>query len=287
MVLRCLDRGESEKLRAMIGFDGRPDLAAGLRGALAGLLTVFPEHLAKPRPPTWFDGDELQRNDHFDAILRAHKKDRLAIPIQALRATGAPYHGFDFVHPRRLAWFVPSLLASWLDRAPGPGDAPFGALDLERIVGDATVVAGDSGLWTDEESLALQAFFRVALDAALETPLRLAPEPTFERPREDGVVVWSLCSPSVPLDVLRVANALRVPVDPLVNQWATDPSPLALDHLLEAVYDPHVASKHYLSYEAVADRLGEAFFEATDERQLRLSKAEVTVRRNIARRSDF
>ena len=101
------------------------------------------------------------------------------------------------------------------------------------------------------------------------------------------MVVWSLYSPSVPLDVLRVANALRVPLGPLVDQWATDPSPLALDHLLEAVYDPHIASKHYLSHESVAARLGEAFFEATDERQLRLSKAEATVRRNIARRSDY
>jgi hypothetical protein len=74
----------------------------------------------------------LVRNDHFDALLRAHKKDRLAIPIQALRATGAPYHGFDLVHPRRLAWFVPSLLASWLERAPGMAPEPtFGANDGE------------------------------------------------------------------------------------------------------------------------------------------------------------
>ena len=77
----------------MIGFDGRPDLAAGLRGALEGLLTVFPEHLAKPRPPTWFDGDELERNDHFDAILRAHKKDRLASTAVLSPSRPAASHG--------------------------------------------------------------------------------------------------------------------------------------------------------------------------------------------------
>lgn len=272
----------------MIGFDGDATLEAAVRASLVRLLDVFPEHLAKPRPPTWFDADELVRNDQFDAILRAHKKDRLAIPIQALRATGAPYHGFDFVHPRRLAWFVPSLLASWLDRAPGPAiERPFGASDLESIVGDAATGADDEWEWTDEEAAALAAFFETALAAALATNLAPAREPEIERPREDGVRVWSLHSPSVPLDVLRVARALRVPLEPLVLHWATDPDPLALDHLLEAVYDTTVQTKHYLSYEPVADRLGAAFFEATGERQLRLSKAEATVRRNIARREDY
>lgn len=269
----------------MIGFDGDPTRAAALRASLVRLLEVFPEHLAKPRPPTGFDADDLVRNDQFDAILRANKKDRLAIPIQALRATGAPYHGFDLVHPRRLAWFVPSLVASWLDRAQGPTtERPFGASDLELIVGDATTADGDEWAWTDDEAAALAAFCAAALAAALGTKLATPREPATERPREDGVRVWSLHSPSVPLDVLRVARALRVPLDPLVMQWAKEPTPLALDHLLEAVYDTTVPSKHFLSDEAVADRLGTAFFEATGERQARLSKAEATVRRNITRR---
>jgi hypothetical protein len=277
----------------MIGFDGDPTREAALRRSLVRLLEAFPEHLAKPRPPTWFDADELIRNDHFDAVLRAHKKDRLAIPIQALRATGAPYHGFDLVHPRRLAWFVPSLLASWLDRAPGMApEQTFGANDLESIVGDASIVGdgdgdGDEWEWTDDEAAALAAFFEAALAAALATELAPPREPDVERPREDGVRVWSLRSPSVPLDVLRVARALRVPLEPLVLEWAGDPATRALDHLLEAVYDPTAQAKHYLSHEAVADRLGAAFFEATGERQARLSKAEETVRRNIARREHF
>ena len=87
--------------------------------------------------------------------------------------------------------------------------------------------------------------------------------------------------------MLRVAAALRVPLGPLVVSWAEDPAPLAVDHLLEAVYDPTVQAKHYLSHEAVADRLGAAFFAATGGRQVRLSKAEATVRRNIARREHF
>jgi hypothetical protein len=270
----------------MIGFDGDQDRAADLRAALVRLLDVFPEHLAKPRPPTWFDADELARNDQFDAVLRAHKRDRLALPIQALRATGAPYYGFDHVHPRRLAWFVPSLLTSWLDRAPGHAEEPFGSSDIETIVGDATTEDGEDWEWTDDEAAVLASFFESALDAALSTPLASPRQPGIERPREDGVRVWSIHSPSVPLDVLRVARALRVPLDPLVTRWALDESPLALDHLLEAVYDTMLASKHFLSDEAVADRLGAAFFEASGERQIRLSKAEVTVRRNIARREE-
>lgn len=262
----------------MIGFDGDPGLEGALHVALVGLLAVFPEHLAKPHAPAPFEGHEIARNDQFDAILRAHKHERLAIPIQALRATGAPYHGFESMPARRFAWFVPSILSSWLERAPGPGEEPFGANDIEQMAGDVE--------WTEEEAAELDAFFATALDAALATPLREARAPEHERPLEDGVRVWSLHSPSVPLDVLRVARALGVDIDPLVVRWALDPSPLALDHLLEAVYDTVVASKHFLSHEAVAERLGSAFFEATGERQQRLSKAEVTVRRNIARRED-
>lgn len=271
----------------MIGFDGDPTRVAALRAALVGLLDVFPEHMPKPRPPAPFDGDELARNDHFDAVLRAHKRDRLDLPIQALRATGAPYYGFDRIHPRRLAWFVPSLLASWLGAGPGPGPGPFGAGDIEAIVLEATTEDGDDWEWTEQESAALDAFFEIALDAALATPLRAPRDSQNERPREDGVRVWSLHSPSTPLDLLRVARALRLSLEPLVVRWALDPSPLALDHLLEAVYDTTIASKHYLAHEAVADRLGAAFFDATGERQVRLSKAERTVRRNIARREDF
>lgn len=260
----------------MKGFDGDPQLEGHLCASLASLLGVFPEHLARPQPPTWFEPDELVKNAQFDAILRAHKRDRLTIPIQALRATGAPYHGFDRMPARRVAWFVPSLLAAWLDRAPGAAEAPFGASDLEDLALDTD--------WTEDERAALDRFFEAALDAALATPLPPASEPERPRPLEDGVRVWSLHSPSVPLDVLRVAKALGVSREPLVTRWALDPSPLAVDHLLEAIFDTTVASKHHLSHEAVADRLDEAFFEAAGERQLRLSKAEATVRRNLLRR---
>lgn len=227
-------------------------------------------------------------NERFDAILRAYKRDRLALPIQALRATSAPYHGFVRIAPRRLAWFVPALLASWLERAPGPAEGPFAASDIEAIVADAddATEPTEAWSWTDMEAEALAAFFEAALDAALVTPLPPPRDPPLERPLEDGVRVWSRCFPSVPLDVLRVARALRVPLEPLVIRWALEPAPRALDHLLEAAYDPTLASKHYLAHEAIADRLGEAFFEATGERQLRLSKAEATVRRNIRRRED-
>lgn len=268
----------------MNGFDGAEHRAAALRAALVGLLDVFPQHLPKPQHPTWFEADELLRNEQFDAILRVHKKDRLTIPIEALRATGAPYHGFDHMHPRRLAWFVPSLLASWLDGAPSRSGDTFGASEIEDV---AQNVAEDDWEWTTEEHAALEAFFVHALDAALATPLRPAREPAVARPLEDGVRVWSLHSPSVVLDVLRVARALQVSVGPLVYRWTLDDTPLALDHLLEAVYDTVIPAKHLLALESVADRLGDAFFGASGERQQRLSKAEATVRRNIARREDW
>lgn len=277
-------------MRVVIGFDGDPVQETRLRAALVGLLDVFPQHLAKPRPPSGketFDRNELAQNDHFDAILRGHKKDRLSIPIQALRAASTRYYGFDHIHPRRLAWFLPSILAAWLDRAPGPTDEPFGPSDIEAIAAEATDEDEGDWDWTVDEHAALAAFFEFALDAALATPLEEAREPAIERPREDGIRVWSLHSPSVPLEVLRVARALNVPLEPLVVRWSFDPSPLALDHLLEAVYDTTLASKHYLSHEAVAERLDSAFFEASGERQIRLSKAEATVRRNILRREDF
>ena len=268
----------------MRGFEGDPGRMAALRAALVGLLDVFPQHLPKPQHPTWFEADELVRNEQFDAILRAHKKDRLAIPIEALRATGSPHHGFERMHPRRLAWFVPSLLASWLDRAPSRTHDAFGADEIEDI---AANVADDDWELTHAEADALEAFFLLALDAALATPLPPAREPALARPLEDGVRVWSLHSPSVLLEVLRVARALRVSVGPLVYRWTEDPTALALDHLLEAVYDTVIPAKHLLAWESVADRLGEAFFHATGERQQRLSKAEATVRRNIARRDDW
>lgn len=268
----------------MKGFDGDPARRAALCAALEGLLEVFPQHLPKPQHPTWFEAEELVKNEQFDTILRAHKKNRLAVPVEALRATGSPHHGFELLHPRRLAWFVPSLLASWLDGAPSRTRELFGADEIEDI---AANVVDEDWEWTGEEAEALEAFFVLALDAALATPLRPAREPAFERPLEDGVRVWSLHSPSVLLDVLRVAKALRVSTGPLVYRWTEDRTALALDHLLEAVYDTVTPSKRLLAWESVAERLGAEFFGATGERQARLSKAEATVLRNVARREDW
>ena len=270
----------------MIGFDGDPPRAADLRAALCDVLAAFPEHLAKARPTVPFEAEEMAQNELFDAIVRAHKKDRLGLPIQALRVAGAPAHGFSHMHLRRFAWFVPALLASWIDAAPGPSSAPFGPGDLETMLADVDTDHED-GAWTDEEAASLEAFFDAALVAALATALSPERAPARERPAEDGVRVWSLRSPSAPLEVMRVARAFGVPLEPLVIQWALEPTEQALDHLLEAVFDTEIASKHFLSHEAVADRLGEGFFEASGERAQRLSKAEATVRRNIARRGDY
>jgi hypothetical protein len=265
----------------LVGFDGDAEKAARLREALLEVARVFPEHVAKSRPPTWFDPEEIARNDQFDAIVRAHKKDRLALPIQALLRTGATYHNFDLMHARRLAWFVPTLLSAWLDRAGGDVSAD----DIERIFESTQIVEGSDWEWSDDETAALTSFFSAALDAALATPLPPRREPG--RPLEDGVQVWSFHAPSVPLEVLRVAQTMRVEIDSLVLAWTDCEGPLALDHLVEAIFDPTTSAKHRLSHESVADRLGEAFFDATGERAVRLSKAEKNVRRWIARRAEW
>lgn len=262
----------------MIGFEGDPERVARLRDVLAGLVAAFPEHLAKSQPPTWFEPHEIAQNDQFDAIVRAHKKDRLGLPIQALLRVGSPHHNFELMPLRRLAWFVPALLGGWLDRATGD----VRVTDLERICESTAEVEGGWWAWTEEEDAALSSFFDAVLDAALATPLPPARAP--ERPLEDGLQVWSFHAPSVPLEVLRAARALRVATEPLVLAWVNAETPLAGDHLLEAVFDPTAPAKHWLAEEPVADRLADAFFDATGERAIRLSKAEKHVRRWIARR---
>lgn len=279
----------------MIGFEGDGgDQAwrARVHEALAVVLGTFPEHVDKPKHPTWFEPHEIAENELFDAIVRSHKKNRLALPMRAVLGVGAPYHGFSMMHARRLAWFVPSMLAAWLDRGVEWELSDFTTYDLERITAGTEIVAGDSWAWTDEETAALATFFDAALSAALATPLRAASPASAAareraRPREDGIDVWSRYAPSVPLDVIRAARALRVEIEPLVAAWVSAPSALALDHLLEAVFDPTVPAKRFLADERVADRLGDAFFTAEGERALRLSKAEVHVRRWIVRREDM
>lgn len=268
------------RLARVIGLDGDADRVARVRQALATVARVFPEHLAKPQPPTWFEPHEIAQNEQFDAIVRAHKKDRLALPIQALLRTGATYHNLDQMHLRRLAWFVPSLLAAWLDRDETAVDAD----EISRIFESTALVEGAYWAWTEDEAAALADFFGGAIHAALATAL--PPERAPARPPENGLHVWSRHAPSVPLQILRLARAMHVAEEPLVSAWVDEETPLALEHLLEAVFDPTVAAKRYLAHEIVADRLADAFFAATGDRALRLSKAEVHVRRWIARRED-
>lgn len=269
------------------GWGGDEACLALVEERLALVLATFPEHLDKARPPTWFEPEDIAKNDHFDAILRAHKRNRLAVPVKALLGAGARYHGFENMHLRRLAWFVPSLLAAWLDR-PGHDDPALPTRDLERICASTAEVEGAWWAWTDDEAAALATFFDAVLSASLATPLPPAREPDAPRPLEDGIRVWSLHAPSTPLDTLFGARALRVPLEPLVIAWVNAEDALALDHLLEAVFDPTVPAKKVLAEESVAERLADAFFETEGERALRLSKAEKHVRRWISRREqDF
>lgn len=212
---------------------------------------MFPQYLAKPRCPTWFDSEEVRRNDHFDAIVRAHKKDRLTIPIAALQATGSPYHDFHLMHLRRLAWFVPSLLSMWLE------DGSSGLFTIETIEGilrDTAIVEGADWRWLSEEEAALGSFFDAALRAALATPVE----------HSAGRAV----------ETLRVAAAMHIPVTPLIEVWMGEHTELAEEHLLAALADQQHDARCLLVHEKTVERLREAFFRADGVRARGLSAAE-------------
>lgn len=245
----------------MYGFAGETSRAEELATELHRLLAVFPRYIAKPITPTWFDPDEVRRNEQFDAILRAHKKDRLALPIAALQATGSTYHNFSWMHLRRLAWFVPSLLSTWLEEVPTPSD-PFArttnaVFTIERILGDTAIVERHDWKWTSEEEAALASFFDAALRAALATPLET--------------------SAGRAVETLRVAAAMHIPVTPLVEAWMNERTELAEEQLLAALTGQPWDARRLLVHEKTVGRLRDAFFGANGLRAARLSDAEALV----------
>src|SRR5262249_50706578 len=144
----------------------------------------------------------------FDAIVRAHEKERLAMPIAALEASGAPYHNFLFMHLRRLAWFVPSLLSMWLD-------APPALTTIGPILRAAAGLEVDAWRWEPREEAALGSFFDVVLRAVLATPVEAAAGRA--------------------LETVRLAAAMHVSVTPLLETWMSERATLAEDHLLAAL----------------------------------------------------
>lgn len=271
----------------MIGFDGDATRSTALWKALEGVLDAFPEHLAKPINPTWFDPDEVERNKRFDAIVRAHKHKRLRIPIAALLCEGAPYHGFDLMHLRRLAWFVPSLLAAWLEAAPKSPLGRFLASDVGRIFSDVDV-EGDAWTWTESEAAALASFCDAALLAALATPLRPPPAGTETIEHAPGVALLEallerqLREQGRALETIELAAALRVPIRPLVTRWMDDPRPDTLDHLVAPFRSIRAdEAARLLAYDAVDDRLARAFLDASGACAEEIARAEALIHEQL------
>jgi hypothetical protein len=273
----------------VFGFDGDPSRLARLREELSRVHDAFPRHLEKALPPAWFDAEDMARNQRFDAIVRAHKNNRLELPIVAIQHEGTPYHNFSLMHLRRLAWFVPSLLAAW---SRADSSFPFGRLrgrELTSILASTEIVEGPDWSWTTSEVAALSSFFEAALLAALATPLVRA-EPASVRKlqalQDSGRVIEALelaadldsTSAGRALETLDLAAAMHVPDAPLADAWANEPTTLAEDHVLVALDDALPDRRPLLARASVADRLSHAFFEATGERAEKLSAAEALVR---------
>lgn len=250
----------------MIGFDGDHARVARLRAELEAVLAAFPPYAEKSASPTWFDPEEVAMNDRFDAIVRAHVKDRLRLPVVALSLEGAAYHNFLFMHLRRLAWFVPSLLAAWLAAPPAFPMGRFTARSIARILQDTEIVEGKEWAWSPTEAAALASFFDAAISAALATPAPPPPADPFD------------VLPARAFETVQLAEIMHVPTKPLVEAWVRERTPLADGQLADAFdRDAHLAAR-LLLHGGFLDRLEAAFFASEGERAKRLSLAVELVR---------
>lgn len=245
----------------MIGFDGDEARSRHLRAELDAVLAAFPRYLEKSRAPTWFDPGEIAMNDRFDAIVRAHAKDRLRLPVVALSREGATYHNLSFTHLRRLAWFVPSLLAAWLEAPPAFLLGRFAATSIKQFFEDMEIVEGKVWGWNEGEAAALASFFDAALSAALATPGPPPPADPFD------------ALPPRAFETVRLAEIMHVPTRPLVEAWVRDRSPISDAHAADAFDgDARVASR-LLAHPGFLERLEAAFFGSEGQRASRLSAA--------------
>jgi hypothetical protein len=106
-----------------------------------------------------------KRFERFDAIVRQHRRRRLELPVRAVWDESFG-HGSALVHAsaRRLAWFVPSILAASLDG----GDfvevmRRLGEAACEAWVGEHAYHKASPRDFTQAERGALGAFLRTAL----------------------------------------------------------------------------------------------------------------------------
>jgi len=134
---------------------------------LEELLRVFPAHAERPRLLTMYDRDDEDRRDWdaFEAVVRAHKRKRLDMPIVLLeRWHERTIHG-SF---RRFAYFVPSILAACLPEAADGGPWTSAASWVRDARSAEALYHATYGSKTprgfkDDERQALRAFFGAAV----------------------------------------------------------------------------------------------------------------------------
>ena len=177
-----LERGQCvhlEEIRHAVVTHAKVDAAvvADLEAALAHVDRVFQPHYRKPvplcmycdlSPAAYAQSPEMAR---FDAVVRAHRARRLIMPIHGIWDISLG-HTLGIFHNdiRRLAWFVPPLLATTLDEAHRTR-----ALEIVLRAGLETSFVttfesypGDPPWFTDAELTALDDFL-VALLPQLST----------------------------------------------------------------------------------------------------------------------
>jgi hypothetical protein len=199
------------------------------------------------------------------------------------------------MHLRRLAWFIPSLLAAWLEAGPRYPFGRFNAADIARILSDTAIIEGDTWAWTEKEAAALGSFFEAALLAALATPLRPAmPSEELER-RRAGDLTGASAAASLEADVERemhelgraletieLAFAMHVPIEPLVERWMAEPQREALEHLLAGFRSARAdEAAGLLAFEVVGDRLAKAFLVASGPLADEIARAEALVQERL------
>jgi hypothetical protein len=274
------------------------DECANLAAALAQLDAVFPRAAERgevdrytPRYP-----EDVALDRHADAVYRAWKHRRLEMPLGAFAPSRWAQDIFVRYSIRRLAFFVPALLADWV-AAEGLTDAPWQIALIEEAERRETAMRGDAARrFTDEEQRALACFFDAALRVALahgSQRVGVAKEPV------DAAEMfsrwWALphgesCSPtayrprsaSSAESVIELATFYHVPIDPLFDVWLGDASRVAEQQLLDTVVAdvplrPPVWTP--VRIERAADHLARRFFDETDrEWAERLSSAEAITR---------
>jgi hypothetical protein len=280
----------------MRGFEGSPDHVAHLRVALDAVDAVFPPYAEEGVIDPWgvVYPEDLVAPRRVDGIVRAWKKRRLELPLEALGGFGTTANAvFVRYSLRRFAFFVPTLLAAWT--------APSGVVETSWLCGLVGAARHDEELvrheatrtWTGDELSALETFFDAALAAALGTDI-VAPDAELDVVAavmrqlrlgsvDRGSTRRAVASVDVAEDVLLVAAAFGLSSERLVDAWFRAAEPFAEKHLLLAAAagrelpDPPWDDTNRAR---LADRVAQAFFAARESNDVeRLSLVEQRVRR--------